>query len=196
VNARERRTLQMCIRTRARERHRRVTHREIELVVVSDRQQKLAAGRGEEQPRPWATRASAPPVSMHLPTHARHRLRLVPLQSGAQEDDSVDRMEAKGCPERRTQDTSKQNGSCARTQRQRRAKTHVQWREELSRVQDNNPRLDRPQNSPRPLSAPEYTASRELSLSFLAHVNYTQYTAHTVCLYGCEGQIHTRMVSV
>jgi hypothetical protein len=41
-------------------------------------------------------------------------------------------------------------------------------------------------------------ASRELSLSFLAHVNYTQYTAHwhTVCLDGCVGQIHTRMVSV
>jgi hypothetical protein len=41
-------------RTRARERHQRVTHREIELVVVRDRQQKLAAERGEEQPHPWA----------------------------------------------------------------------------------------------------------------------------------------------
>jgi hypothetical protein len=104
------------------------------------------------------TSASPPPVSMHLPTHARHRLRMVPLQSGAQEEDSVDRMEAKGCTDRRTQDTSKRNGSCARTQRQRRVKTHVQWREELTRVQDNNPRLDRPQDSPRPHSAPAYTS--------------------------------------
>jgi hypothetical protein len=83
------------------------------------------------------TSASAPSVSVYLRAHVCHRLRLLPRQSGAQEEDGVDGMEAKGCIGRRAYlrgrlipiDTSKWNGPCARAQRQRRAETRVQWRE-------------------------------------------------------------------